>query len=161
MTITIPALPTPVPQASDPFNFDARADQFIAALPGTVQAQNDQNLENNQLNGSINLLYSQAVAQGLPQVAANAAAAGAAMLAAANSAEQASSSAVTAQNNAVAAGNAATAITAQVLSFGAVLSQGVGALVVNANGELVAAWNEPVVTSMSIDAAGHLLVSYP
>ena len=37
---TITALPTPVPQTSDPTNFDARADEFLAALPTMVTEEN-------------------------------------------------------------------------------------------------------------------------
>lgn len=52
MTVLIPALPTPVPQSTDPVNFAARADAFLAALPGFATAANQQADENNQLNAS-------------------------------------------------------------------------------------------------------------
>lgn len=52
MTIAVPPIPTPVPQASDPVNFDDRADAYHEALPGVVAAMNLQNLENNALNNA-------------------------------------------------------------------------------------------------------------
>lgn len=52
MTVQIPPLPTPVPQSTDPVNFAARADAFLAALPGFATAANQQADENNQLNAS-------------------------------------------------------------------------------------------------------------
>lgn len=54
MTVAIPALPTPVPQSTDPINFDARADAFLGALPATANAMNAQNAENNTLNANVN-----------------------------------------------------------------------------------------------------------
>ena len=54
MTVLIPPVPTPVPQASDPLNFDARADAFVASLPAVVTAMNAQNVENNAINNSTN-----------------------------------------------------------------------------------------------------------
>lgn len=52
MTTLIPLLPTPVPQSTDPQNFAARADAFLAALPPFAAAANTQAQENNQLNAS-------------------------------------------------------------------------------------------------------------
>jgi hypothetical protein len=49
MTVAIPSLPTP-PSSTDPVNFDARADAFLAALPTTVTQMNAQNVENNSIN---------------------------------------------------------------------------------------------------------------
>lgn len=75
MTVTVPSIPTPVPQASDPLNFDARADAYHTALPGVVSAQNAQNAENNALNNSNNAaaaITNQAFAAGLANAAANA-----------------------------------------------------------------------------------------
>jgi hypothetical protein len=63
MTVTVPAIPTPVPQSTDTLNFDARADSLVAALPGVVQAQNLQNIENNEINANVN-----ATAQTLAQI---------------------------------------------------------------------------------------------
>lgn len=54
MTVIVPNVPTPVPQASDPVNFDARADAYHVQLPITVEAMNQQNAENNALNASTN-----------------------------------------------------------------------------------------------------------
>jgi len=54
MTVIVPNVPTPVPQASDPINFDARADAYHVQLPITVNALNAQNVENNALNASTN-----------------------------------------------------------------------------------------------------------
>lgn len=54
MTVAIPALPAPVPQSTDPINFDARADAFLGALPATADAMNAQNAENNTLNANVN-----------------------------------------------------------------------------------------------------------
>lgn len=54
MTVAIPALPEPVPQSTDPINFDARADAFLGALPATADAMNAQNAENNTLNANVN-----------------------------------------------------------------------------------------------------------
>ncbi|MCL1962262.1 MAG: hypothetical protein FWG56_10960 [Desulfovibrionaceae bacterium] len=52
MTTLIPALPTPVPQSADPLNFAARADAFLAALPGFAAAANAQAAENNAAGNS-------------------------------------------------------------------------------------------------------------
>lgn len=52
MTTQIPLLPTPVPQSTDPQNFAARADAFLAALPPFAAAANAQAAENNTLNAS-------------------------------------------------------------------------------------------------------------
>jgi hypothetical protein len=52
MTITVPSIPVPVPQSTDPTNFDERADALLAALPAVVVAQNLQNIENNSLNAT-------------------------------------------------------------------------------------------------------------
>ena len=54
MTITVPSIPTPVPTSTDPTNFDERADALLAALPGVVTAQNQQNVENNTISGNVN-----------------------------------------------------------------------------------------------------------
>lgn len=53
MTVAIPPLPGPVPQASDPVNFDTRADALLTALPGTITAMNAQNAENNAINAGL------------------------------------------------------------------------------------------------------------
>ena len=53
MTVAIPPLPGPVPQASDPVNFDVRADALLTALPGTITAMNAQNAENNAINAGL------------------------------------------------------------------------------------------------------------
>jgi len=54
MTIAVPALPGPVPQSTDPINFDARADATLGALPSVIAGMNSQNEENNALNVAIN-----------------------------------------------------------------------------------------------------------
>jgi hypothetical protein len=54
MTIAVPALPGPVPQSTDPLNFDARADATLGALPGVIAGMNAQNLENNAINAGVN-----------------------------------------------------------------------------------------------------------
>jgi hypothetical protein len=54
MTIAVPALPGPVPQSTDPINFDARADATLGALPSVIAGMNAQNMENNALNVAIN-----------------------------------------------------------------------------------------------------------
>ena len=65
MTVNIRPVPTPVPQASDPVNFDARADAFHSAFPGIVADMNDQNAENNALNVLVNARLVQAEAAAL------------------------------------------------------------------------------------------------
>lgn len=67
MTVQIPALATPVPQSTDPVNFAARADAFLASLVPFAEAANRQNVENNQLNDST------ALAAGVAQSASAAA----------------------------------------------------------------------------------------
>lgn len=54
MTVLIPAVPTPVPQANDTLNFDARADAHVAWYPSGVAAMNEQNAENNAINANVN-----------------------------------------------------------------------------------------------------------
>jgi hypothetical protein len=54
MTIAVPALPGPVPQSTDPLNFDTRADATLGALPSVIAGMNAQNEENNALNVAIN-----------------------------------------------------------------------------------------------------------
>jgi hypothetical protein len=55
MTIAVPALPGPVPQSTDPINFDARADATLGALPSVIAGMNAQNVENNALNLAVNV----------------------------------------------------------------------------------------------------------
>ena len=76
---TITALPTPVPQRSDPTNFAARADLFLAALPTFAT---ETNLVASEVNANASTASSQA---GIAVSAANAATDAAAQaLAAAN-----------------------------------------------------------------------------
>ena len=76
---TITALPTPVPQRSDPINFAARADLFLAALPTFAT---ETNLVASEVNANASTASSQA---GIAVSAANAATDAAAQaLAAAN-----------------------------------------------------------------------------
>lgn len=53
MTVAIPPVPTPVPQSTDPLNFDALADALLGSLPGVVAAMNAQNVENNAINAGL------------------------------------------------------------------------------------------------------------
>jgi hypothetical protein len=78
MTIAVPALPGPVPQSTDPINFDARADATLGALPSVIAGMNAQNVENNALNLAVNVT-----------AAAASAAAGAALASAASAATSA------------------------------------------------------------------------
>lgn len=72
MTVAIPALPAPVPQSTDPINFDARADAFLGALPATADAMNAQNAENNSINANVNSKRDELMAAGLASAAAHA-----------------------------------------------------------------------------------------
>ena len=120
MTVAITALPTP-PSSTDPVNFDARADAFLAALPSTVTQMNAQNTENNSIN-------SQAVASATSAASSAAAATanGAAQVTlAANQVTLATAQVALATNQATtAAGHAATALThatTSAVNAGAVL----------------------------------------
>ena len=75
MTIVVPNVPTPVPTRADPANFAERADAYHTALPGVVDAMNQQNAENNSLNSLTN---ASATAAAAAKVAAETAAANAA-----------------------------------------------------------------------------------
>ncbi len=75
MTIVVPNVPTPVPSRADPANFAERADAYHTALPGVVDAMNQQNAENNSLNSSAN---ASATAAAAAKVAAETSAANAA-----------------------------------------------------------------------------------
>lgn len=75
MPVTIPPVPTPVPQASDPTNFDARADAMLGWFPGGVAAMNSQNAENNALNADTTAKASEAAAAAAAAAASAAAAA--------------------------------------------------------------------------------------
>jgi len=81
--------------------------------------------------------------------------------AAAASAAEADAKSATAAANAVAAGGAAAAANTALLALGNVLANGIGALQTDVNGELIVSYNSPTVTSMAIDAAGNLTVTYP
>lgn len=50
---TIDALPTPVPQTSDPTNFDERADVLLSALPTRVDQMNAQGAAMNTVAGEV------------------------------------------------------------------------------------------------------------
>lgn len=87
--------------------------------------------------------------------------------AAANSRDLASSYAQTAltrqteaSNSAGAASSYASSANASLLALSDVLSNGIGAFSVDANGDLSVSYNEPTVTNLTIDAAGELIVTY-
>jgi len=120
MTVAITALPTP-PSSTDPVNFDARADAFLAALPSTVTQMNVQNTENNSINSQ-----AAASATSAASSAAAATANGAAQVTlAANQVTLATAQVALATNQATtAAGHAATALThatTSAVNAGAVL----------------------------------------
>lgn len=84
MTVVVPPIPTPVPLRSDPINFPARGDAVMGALPGVIDAQNQQNAENNAINQNVNL-KSQAADNAASAAAASATAAAASAASAVNS----------------------------------------------------------------------------
>ena len=48
-----------------------------------------------------------------------------------------------------------------MVAYGWLLANGIGAVTVDADGNLSIAYNTPTVTSMAIDASGNLSVTYP
>ena len=100
-------------------------------------------------------------AQQVLLAAAQAADALARKAAAAASAAEADAKSALAAANAAAAGGAATAANTALLALGNVLANGIGVLQTDINGELIVSYNSPTVTSMAIDAAGNLTVTYP
>jgi hypothetical protein len=117
MPVTVPPIPTPVPQSTDPLNFDARADAMLSALPGVVTAQNAQNDENNTINTNVNAL--QVTATNAANSATNAAnsatnSATSAASSASSASTQANAASTSAQNSQASANNAAGAVLSQL-----------------------------------------------
>lgn len=102
-----------------------------------------------------------AVATQSPVVNAAAAAAAVSAINAGAASEQAATASATAATQASAATSSATAANTALLALGNVLANGVGAITVDANGDLSVAYNSPTVTSMAIDGAGNFTVTYP
>lgn len=105
-----------------------------------------------------------AASNGATQVALATAQASDALLskiASAASAAAAAANSASAASNAAAAGGSATSANTALLALGNVLANGIGALQTDANGDLTVSYNSPTVTSMAIDAAGNLTVTYP
>lgn len=111
MTVTVPAIPTPVPQKTDTLNFATRADALLAALPAVVTAQNLQNIENNAINVAVNDLQLSAVASAASAAAAAIGAAAARDIALAQAAIVAAQVSSATASALTAAANAATTTT--------------------------------------------------
>jgi hypothetical protein len=79
MTVSVPAVHTPVPTSTSPVDFDANADALFTSLPPAVDGMNLQNAENNALKSVVDTAAASAsAAQGAAQAHAAAAAADAA-----------------------------------------------------------------------------------
>lgn len=87
-------------------------------------------------------------------------AAASASASAAASAADASGSAVGADNSAAASASSAAGANTALLALGQALVNGVGAVSVDANGDLILTYNSDVLTDVEIDANGNLLISY-
>lgn len=164
-TLTAPPTPAPNKYGQDPVVFDA-AMQARLDWQATNTAQ--ETVLVTWINDQASAVDADAAAALASKTLAEAAASNPAVQNAASNAASATTSAMNAANasaataaNASAAASSASAASAQVLALGVVLSQGIGAMSVNASGELVASWNEPTVTSMAINASGELQVTYP
>lgn len=181
MTVPVTLPPSPAPSRADPANFATRADAYHAWLVPAVAEMNAQNAENNALNANVNDKATQAAASAATatdkaaQAAASAAnvlgqsaiaqeaaisATGSVSLAGAH-ASAASAATATASAQAASAASAASAANTALLALGNAIANGVGAFGTDADGNLIGSYNEPTVTSMSINASGELLVAYP
>lgn len=83
-----------------------------------------------------------------------------AIIAAQSHATAAATSATQAGNQATASMSAAQAANAALLALGNALANGIGAFFVDGDGNLIAEYNAPTVTGMTIDGNGNLLVTY-
>lgn len=156
----ITALPAAPSRADDGPTFSGKADAFLGALP---TFQGEANAQAIYLNGRV----SAAFAAGLESAAENAAVATAQAVIATERAVAANNSAVSSSGSSAAAGNSAAAAfssagaaNAALLALSTALANGIGMFQVNADGDLIAEYNTPTVTSMTVNASGELLVTY-
>jgi len=176
----ITALPTP-PSRQDPASFAARGDALLSALPVFVTEANALQIDVNEKQAAAAADKLQTgkdrtatgldrtatgddrIATGQDRVATgnNRTQTDQDKAAAANSASTAAANSAAAGNSAVTAAGSATAANTALLALGNVLANGIGALQTDVNGELIVSYNSPTVTSMAIDAAGNLMVTYP